>query len=281
MSDPRPIGVFDSGVGGLTVLRAIHDLLPDERTIYLGDLAYFPYGPKSQSVVRARALMVARFLVERGVKALVVACNTATSAALPDVTDSVEIPVVGVVRPGCSAALDRSRSKVIGIVATDGTVQSRAYEQEIHAINLSARVHQIACGGLVDLVEQGAGASAEAGTLVESVVSELTETNHCDTIILGCTHFPLLRNEFEIAGGPEVAIVDSASATAEALARMLGDSSMRLRGSGTSQHVFLVTAHASSFVHQAQLLFGEHIRAEVVEVGSSSPNEQESLAPAG
>ena len=149
MPDPRPVGVFDSGVGGLTVLRAIHDLLPGESTIYLGDVARFPYGPKPQPEIQSRVLELTRYLVDQGVKLLVIACNTATAAALDDVVGAYDLPVIGVIEPGAAEAVAVSRGQVIGVVGTEGTVGSGAYVRTIQRLSPTAEVHQFALTHLV------------------------------------------------------------------------------------------------------------------------------------
>ena len=269
MSDPRPIGMFDSGVGGLTVLRAVHDLLPDESTIYLGDLAHFPYGPKDREEVRTRARAVTEHLAGRDIKALVVACNTATSAAISTVERMVEMPVIGVVRPGAEEAVRKSSRHSIGVVATQGSVQSHAYLAAIQKVCEDCFVREIALGQLVDLIEQGRGDDLETRNLIASVVDELVDRDDCDTIVLGCTHFPLVRREFERASAGRAIIVDSATSTARHLKQILETAEI-LAGQTSPTHEFFATAHADSFVTQAQRLFGEHVRASVVDIPSAT-----------
>ncbi len=265
MTDARPIGVFDSGVGGLTVLRAIHDLLPHESTVYVGDLQFFPYGPRPRKQVRDRAVTIGRFLQARDVKMIVVACNTATSAALQDVTGAVEVMVEGVVEPGAAAAMAASRTKWVGVVATSGTVESQAYIKALTGLCPEVTVHQVACGELVDLIESGAKESSALLDAVKMVVERLVAGEGCDTIILGCTHFPLIRHMFEQLAPAGVSVVDSASATAVAVRGLLRDAG-REAPTVEPEHTFLVSAHAGAFVAQARSLFGEHVQAEVVEL---------------
>jgi len=269
MSDNRPLGIFDSGVGGLTVLRAIHDLLPAESTIYVGDLAHFPYGPRRRDEVRERSLALTSYLAHRDVKALVIACNTATSAALDDVAERFEGPVVGVVRPGSEEAVRRSQRRSIGVVATEGTVRSEAYINAIRAACPDCRVTEIALGRLVDLVEAGQGHTPETKSLIQDAVDRLIDGHDCDTVVLGCTHFPLVRNEFEAASRGRAEIIDSATSTAGRLRDVLESRDLFSDGRG-AEHEFLTTAHADSFVDQAQRLFGEHIRAQVVSISAQA-----------
>ena len=273
MSDSRPIGVFDSGVGGLTVLRAIHDLVPMEPTIYVGDLAYFPYGPKDAADVLSRAQAITEYLIDQDVKAIVVACNTATSVALPQLRGLTSRPVIGVVEPGAAAALAVSQSKVIGVVATAGTVASGSYVAEIERLEPMATVQQMACGDLVALVEAGAMDSTEVRALIYSVVAELVGTHRCDTLILGCTHFPLVRRVFEAVAGPDVQVVDSAATAASALAHTLHESGLNAPETESRAHavyITAVTAHAATFGSQARSLFGEHVEAVRIDVKSAA-----------
>lgn len=275
-SDARPIGVFDSGVGGLTVLRAIHDCLPHESTTYVADLDYFPYGPKSRHAIRARVAVIARHLLSRNIKALVVACNTATSAALDIVVEQAPCPVLGVVHPGARAAVRASSSNIIGVVATEGTARSGAYTRAIHQLSPGATVVEFSSGNLVDLIETGQLKSPQIRETVSEAVNALLE-HTCDTIILGCTHFPLVKDEFLRAAGDQVVILDSALATAEELRAVLNGGIVDSARSAKPIHEFLVTAHEESFVKQARTLFGEHIIADLITVDSSGRSQTPEL----
>jgi len=211
-----PIGVFDSGIGGLTVLRALRRRLPAEGTVYLGDTARVPYGPKSPETVRRYAREAADFLLERGVKLLVVACNTATARALPDLAEALPVPVVGVVDPGARAAVRASRGGTIGVIGTAGTIASGAYEEAIRALRPDARVATVACPLFVSLVEEGWTEGEVARLTAERYLADLLDVG-IDTLVLGCTHYPLLRPLLEKVAGPDVVLVDSAEATAAAV----------------------------------------------------------------
>ena len=265
MTDTRPIGVFDSGVGGLTVLRAIHDILPGESTIYVGDLAYFPYGPQPLSEVRERARALVEYFSRRDVKALVVACNTATAASIDGVEEWFSGPVVGVVRPGAEEAVDRSSGGRIGVLATEGVVRSLAYSRAILRVCPECEVVQTPLGSLVALVESGAVDSAEARAVVEEAIFGLLDENNCDTIVLGCTHFPLARDLFDRTNAGRAVIVDSAGSTARRLEQVLTESGL-LAPSSKPTHEFLATAHADSFVALARQLFGANVEASVVPI---------------
>jgi len=273
MSDRRPIGVFDSGVGGLTVLRAIHDLLPGESTIYVGDLGHFPYGPKSPKEVGTRAFTIASFLEERGVKAIVVACNTATAVALPQLQALISLPVIGVVEPGAQTALAATGNGRIGVVATEGTVQSEAYVKALRRLSPQAEISQRACPVLVDLVEAGELDSDRLKAAVAEVVSVLVQDGGCDTVILGCTHYPLVREVFRHAAGPSVAIVDSASSLAQALTTLLRENGLEAPEAGIPAHEFLVTADPGTFHDHARLLFGEDVVAQTIDLPSRRRQE--------
>jgi glutamate racemase len=220
--DPRPIGVFDSGVGGLTVLSELRRRLPAEGTIYLGDNARTPYGPRPADEVRRFSLECVRWLLGQDVKALVLACNTATSHALADVRDTAPVPVLGVVRPGAVAAAAATRTGHVGVVATAGTVQSGAYPAAINEADASLVVSQQACPELVPLVEAGRLEGPEPERALQGYLGELTGSDpRIDTLLLGCTHYPLLRPLIERQVGPGVAVVDSAFTSALATEDLL------------------------------------------------------------
>jgi glutamate racemase len=226
----RPVGIFDSGVGGLTVVRAVRAALPAEDILYLGDSARVPYGSKSPRTVERYSLACQRFLVERDIKLLLVACNTASANALPALAAASEVPVIGAVEPGAEAALRVSASQRIGVIGTLATVRSRAYERAIAARAPSAQVVALACPLLVPLAEEGWTHGPVAALIARRYLAELFALDRdIDTLLLGCTHYPLLAEELtlaaaELAGHP-IAVVDSASAMAEAASRALAPTS--------------------------------------------------------
>ncbi|MBN2359799.1 MAG: glutamate racemase [Deltaproteobacteria bacterium] len=213
------IGVFDSGLGGLTVLRAIVEQLPGEATVYLGDTARVPYGTKSAAVVTRYALRIAEHLLQYPLKALVVACNTASAVALPALREQLSIPVLGVVEPGAQAAIAASVGQRIAVLATEGTVRSRAYERTLLRLVPDAHVVGRACPLFVPLVEEG----LLDGPIVELACRRYLEglAREIDTAILGCTHYPLIAGPIGQVLGAGVRLVDSAFATARALADLL------------------------------------------------------------
>ena len=230
-----PIGIFDSGLGGLTVARAIYDGLPNESTIYFGDTARVPYGPKSPAVVRRYSLEIAAWLVRQGVKAIVVACNTSTAHALDALQDACPVPVIGVIGPGARAAVAAGSGAPIGVIATAGTVASRAYELAIAALDPGASVVTAACPLLVPLVEEGWLDHPAARLIAAEYLRPLQERNIA-TLVLGCTHYPLLKPLLADILGPAVALIDSAEETARAVAGLLHDG--RLLGPGAGQDIF-------------------------------------------
>jgi glutamate racemase len=221
-ADPRPIGVFDSGIGGLTVLSEIRRRLPAEATVYLGDNARTPYGPRPADEVRQYTLECIRWLLQQDVKALVLACNTATSQALPEVREAAPVPVLGVVRPGAVTAAASTRTGHVGVIATVGTVESGAYPAAINEANPALVVAQQACPELVPLVEGGIVDGPNAERAVDGYLDALLASDPMiDTLLLGCTHYPLLRPLIERRVGAAVAVVDSAFTTALAAEDLL------------------------------------------------------------
>lgn len=225
----NPIGIFDSGIGGLTVMAAIGRLLPAESLIYLGDTARVPYGTKSAQTVVRYAKECAHFLVERGVKAIVIACNTASAFALPELANCFDIPILGVVEPGTACALGVSTRKVIGVIGTAGTIASNAYGDALKARSPGVRVVSRACPLFVPLVEEG----WMDGSVVESIVDRYLEgmrEEGIDTLILGCTHYPLLKDVIGRRLGGGIGLVDSAETTACELERLLKDKGLAATG---------------------------------------------------
>ena len=257
MADSRPIGVFDSEVGGMTVLREIHRQLPSESTIYLGDTARYPYGPKPLRDVKRFAFEIVRFLLQRDVKLVVVACNTATAAALTDVRQAFPVPVVGVIRPGAEAGVLASRNRKIGVVATAGTVRSRSYFDNIKDLNPAAEVYEHACPTWVDLVEAGKARAPETQAALAGDLAPL-QAQGIDTLILGCTHYPLLREPIEGILGADITVVDSATTTANAT-RLILEVNRLENGDGCARHELWSTGPTSRFAEVAERMFGAEL----------------------
>ena len=216
-TDPRPIGVFDSGVGGLTVLKEIVERLPGESTVYLGDTARVPYGTKSADVVTRYSLKNADFLVEQDIKLLVVACNTASAVALPALSAKLSIPVIGVIAPGATAAALKTKTGKVAVIGTPGTIKSGAYPRELEAARPGVKVIGKACPLFVPLAEEGWTEGEIPRLVAEKYLGELKAAD-VDTLVLGCTHYPLLKHVISEVLGPAVALVDSAEATADLVA---------------------------------------------------------------
>ncbi len=269
MSDPRPIGVFDSGVGGLTVLREIIRRSPNESTIYLGDNLRAPYGIRSDEEVMTFSTQSLDALVERDVKALVVACNTSTAVGIGAYRRRYDLPVLGVIRPGASAAALATRNRRVGVIATPATIRSHAYFAAIKDENPAVEVYEHATPMLVPLVEAGdlTGPGAEAA-VVDALLPLLGERDadgesifprppgaSIDTLLLGCTHYPLLRPLIASLVGDRVAIVDSATATASALAELLSVNGLDAPDAAPT-HRQLTTGDPERFAELAGRLFG-------------------------
>ncbi len=216
-----PIGMFDSGLGGLTVARAVIDLLPQEGLVYFGDTARCPYGPRPPEEVRRFALEITDMLVEEGVKLVVVACNSAESTAFYEATGRYDLPIVSVIEPGIKAAIAATRNRRIGVIGTEATVASRAYDRAIERSRANVMLESAACPAFVDFVEQGDTASEALLQTAERYLAPLREAD-VDTLILGCTHYPLLSGVIQYVMGDEVVLISSAEATAnEVYARLL------------------------------------------------------------
>jgi glutamate racemase len=215
-----PIGIFDSGVGGLTVYRALHECLPNERFVYLGDTARVPYGTKSLATVERYAVENAKFLEAHGIKLLVVACNTASALALPAIRKAVNIEVVGVIGPGARAAVAIAARKRIGVIATEATVRSGAYAQAIAKVDPVAEVIERACPLFVSLAEEG-WANSEIARMVAAEYLQDLRTSSVDVLVLGCTHYPILRTVISETMGASVTLIDSGEATAAEVKALL------------------------------------------------------------
>jgi len=273
--DPRraPIGVFDSGVGGLTVLRALREALPHEPLLYLGDTARLPYGSKSAATVVRYAEQAARVLVARGVKLLVIACNTASAVALEHLSEVFRpLPVIGVVDPGAEAACAASTTGEIIVIATEGTVRGGAYERAIRARRAQARVVQTPCPLFVALAEEG----WTAGPIAEAIAhryldSVLREHPAADCLVLGCTHFPVLRAAISAVVGPRLTLVDSAETTARVVAAELAARDLLHPGAERQAGCrFLATDAPDRFARVGAVFMGEalgpSLRPEAVEL---------------
>lgn len=255
MSDGRAIGVFDSGVGGLTVARAIMDLLPHESILYVGDSAHFPYGPKPVEEIRRYALDIAGYLVERDVKLLVVACNSIEVSAIGDIAASHGPPVIGVINPGARAAIRTTRNGRIGVIGTVATIATGAYQR---AVGAEAELHAAACPVFVEHVERGDTTSPELRSAARAYLAPLTERG-IDTLILGCTHYPLLSGLLQLELGPDVVLVSSAEETAKDVYATLLHEGLARADEGYPAHEFLSTGDPARFQGLAERFLGPEI----------------------
>ena len=281
MRSNLPIGIFDSGVGGLTVYRALHEHLPNERFVYLGDTARVPYGTKSLTTVQRYAVENAQFLAAHGIKLLVVACNTASALALPAIRRALDIDVVGVIGPGARAAVVtrkqagglRTQAR-IGVIATESTVQSGAYTQAIQKADPNASVIERACPLFVPLAEEGWADEEVARAVAETYLKDLRAS--IDTLVLGCTHYPILKSVIQESVGAPVELIDSGEATAVEVKTLLKEKGLAGSPSGTGalerqlcddlDH-FYVTDAAERFARVAERFLGSKpARLEAVEV---------------
>ena len=258
MSDPRPIGVFDSGVGGLTVLRELQRQLPHESMIYFADLGHFPYGPRYQAQVRHFALNIIRFLETLDVKLVVIACNTATAAALNTAREQFDIPIIGVITPGAEAAVATTRNKRVGVISTEGTLQSGEYLHAIREDNPTIGVLARAAPELVDLVEAGKADAAETEAVLRKTLKDIQQYE-ADTLILGCTHYPLLRPLINRIVGDGMTVVDSAETTAARVKRVLAKNGLESGDGETPRHQIYVTGSPERFTEVARVLFGQDL----------------------
>jgi glutamate racemase len=216
----RPIGVFDSGVGGLTVVKELQRLLPNERIIYFGDTGRVPYGNKSRETIIHYSLQVAYFLMKKKIKMLVVACNTASSVSLPTLRRHFHIPVLGVIEPGAKTAIESTASNNVGVIGTLGTVKSNAYKKALKKIKRSVNVYQDPCPLFVHLAEDGWNKNKIARMIADEYLRPL-KSKSIDTLILGCTHYPLLKDVIQASVGKKVMLIDSGRETAKEVQRLL------------------------------------------------------------
>ncbi len=263
-----PIGVFDSGIGGLTVMHALMERLPNESMVYFGDTARVPYGPKSPATVVRFSFENVELLTRRGIKAVVVACNTATAHALPALRERFDLPIVGVVGPGARAAVGATRSGRVGVIGTYGTIGSGAYEKALRAIRPDLDVVSRACPLFVPLAEEGM-TDHPAARLVAAEYLAPFRDDGIDTLILGCTHYPLLKPVIAETLGPDVTLIDSAEETARETATLLAERGLA-RADGRAEYRYLVSDLPEQFLKVGQRFLGGRIEGvEVARAGAS------------
>lgn len=266
MSDPRPIGIFDSGVGGLTVVRAVLDLVPGEPVLYFGDTARAPYGPRDIEEIRAFAREIAAFLLDRDVKLLVVACNAIESNAIEDLSERANVPLVGVIEPGVRAALRATRNGRLGVIGTVATIASGAYLRAVAAEDGGVELVSAACPAFVPHVERGDTTSPELLAAAREYLAPLRDAG-VDTLILGCTHYPLLSGLLQRVMGPDVVLVSSAEETAKDVYAALLDGGLLREDGPVPEHEFLCSGDPDSFQALAARFLGPEaagVRAQSV-----------------
>jgi glutamate racemase len=261
----RPIGVFDSGIGGLTVLKEIARVLPGENLIYLGDTARLPYGNKSPATITRYALEATHFLLDKHIKLLVVACNTASAVSLKTLEDRFRIPVVGVIQPGARRAVEATRTGRIGIIGTEGTVKSEAYPRAIRQIAPTVRVFPRPCPLFVPIVEEGLSENGIAQATADFYLRGLKKYG-IDILVLGCTHYPLLKKVIRKTMGPQVALVDSARETAREVLQVLAKNHLQnSRKPEAGRRLFYVTDYPERFQRVGEKFLGAKL-GKVIEV---------------
>lgn len=259
MASPRPIGIFDSGVGGLTVLREISRQLPYENIVYLGDTAHLPYGSKSDKTVLRLSLANTRFLVTKRIKLLVVACNTASSLSIGEIARMYELPAIGVIVPGVEKAIHATKNGCIGIIGTEATIRSCAYQREILARSKSIKILARPCPLFVPLVEEGWCNDKVTIEVAERYFAEFKK-KHIDTLILGCTHYPLLKNIFHKVLGRNVALIDSAEEVAEKVTDIVFEKRLERKGTSPGYRHYFVTDLHNRFIRTGEFFLGERMK---------------------
>jgi glutamate racemase len=259
----QAIAILDSGVGGLTVVKEVMRQLPQEKIIYFGDTARTPYGPRSASQVRLFTKQIVNYLTQFQPKLLVIACNTATAAALDYIRSAVSIPVVGVIHPGARAAVKTTKISIVGVIGTDGTIKSEAYVHALKQLSPQIQVIQLACPSFVPLVEKGLFNTEDTKREIEKSLAPLRK-ERMDCLILGCTHYPFLRNEISKVMGNRVSLISSADETAREISTVLYHHDQLAKSTAIPIHQFFCSGDAKLFQQIAQEWLGEQIKVSPV-----------------
>lgn len=254
----NPIGIFDSGIGGLTVVKKIDEYLPHENSIYFGDTARVPYGTKSNSTVIEYAVQDAQFLVNQHVKLLIVACNTVSSVAINSLKEKFDIPIIGMIEPGAKMALEKTKSGRIGVIGTYATINNKAYSNEINRIDSEAKVYEKACPLFVPLAEEGWIDHKATYAAAEEYLQELKELK-IDTLILGCTHYPILTKTIQDVIGNDVKLIDSGTAAATLVKKYLLENNYQNDSGKKSSERFFVSDVPTKFIEVAQRFLGREV----------------------
>ncbi len=259
MEKEKPIGVFDSGIGGLTVVKRISSILPEEDIVYFGDTARVPYGSKSNQTVIEYSIQDANFLIKKNVKAIVVACNTASSVALDELRKNFSVPVIGMIEPGGEMAVKESKNGKIGVIGTRATIGNQAYSKQIKKLDKNAEVFERACPLFVPLAEEGWVDHQATRLIAEEYLKELRELK-IDTLVLGCTHYPILANIIQEVMGDAVTLIDSGIASAEIVSKELDRIDLHTNKSGEGYHHFFVSDIPVKFKEVAELFLGKPVK---------------------
>jgi glutamate racemase len=268
-SDNRSIGIFDSGIGGMTVAKALTRTLPNEQLIYFGDTAHLPYGAKSRETIIRLSLNIGMFLQSQHVKILVIACNSATTAALPTLQHTLEIPVIGVVDPGAQAAMNHTRNKKIGVIGTRSTINSQSYKKALLSLDPDLEIFQKACPLFVPLVEETWIEHPITKYVIEEYLHEFEIQPKIDTLLLGCTHYPLLKTQIA-SYLPDVHLVDSAETTALAVKAFFDENGLHTASTSPPRHVYYLNDVTDLFLKLAERIMdyplGDHLEYTTVNV---------------
>lgn len=256
----KPIGVIDSGVGGLTVVHELMRQLPREKLIYLGDTLRCPYGPRTPEEIRSFTWEMVEFLLTKDIKMLVIACNTATAYTLVELQEQLSIPVVGVIQPGARAAIKSTANNHVGIIGTEGTVRSKAYSIALNMIKPNLYISAVACPTFVPLVEQGMLSGDVAREIVENALYALRDFKDMDTLILGCTHYPLLKEVIQEVVGPQVTLISSSEETARETSTILEVNQLFNDGLAPCYHQFYTTGDVDMFTVLTKRIFNSSIQ---------------------
>lgn len=251
----RPIGVIDSGVGGLTVAYELMRQLPKERLLYFGDTLRCPYGSRSKEEVKQFTLEIVSFLIKQNVKMIVIACNTATAFALDALKKKFTIPIIGVIQPGARAAIKHTKNNQIGVLGTEGTISSNEYPKALQQINQHLHVISLACPSFVPLVEQGIVSGPQAKRVVKETLLPLKKKTNIDTLVLGCTHYPLLEQIIQQIMGENIKIISSGEETARETSTILEVENLLFTGERIPEHIFYTTGDLTVFQHISQSIF--------------------------
>ncbi|WP_404453374.1 glutamate racemase [Virgibacillus necropolis] len=269
----QAIGVIDSGVGGLTVAHELMRQLPKENLLYVGDTLRCPYGPRSEKEVKKFTWEMVDFLLDKKIKMLVVACNTATAFTLTELQEQLNIPVIGVINPGARAAINATQNKHIGVIGTDGTIRSKAYPEALLNIHSGIHINALACPLFVPMVEKGILQGDTTFQIVSETLDPMKRNNHIDTLILGCTHYPLIKDTIQQVIGKHVSIISSSEETARETSTILEYHEILYKGDRIPYHQFYTTGELATFKKITQRIFqGPENKAQTVVIERATIN---------